>query len=120
MTFDLYLYLFFTQETKKTEAALSELRRNYETEICELQCKIQRMQMVTPSIHLSSTPPSASADTHLCAPQIEEKYKSITVKDESPALKRKINELTLVRRATAGPFRGSVADASCSDRRTSG
>ncbi|CAF87728.1 unnamed protein product, partial [Tetraodon nigroviridis] len=84
------------QETKKMEAALSELRRNYETEICELQCKIQRMQMVTPSIHLSSTPPSASADTHLCAPQIEEKYKSITVKDESPALKRKI------KRADAG------------------
>ncbi|XP_056889674.1 ras and EF-hand domain-containing protein homolog [Takifugu flavidus] len=59
------------QEKKKTEAALSELQRNYETEICELQCKIQRMQM------------------------IEEKYKSITVKDESPALKRKINELTV-------------------------
>uniref|UniRef100_H3CKH3 RAS and EF-hand domain containing n=1 Tax=Tetraodon nigroviridis TaxID=99883 RepID=H3CKH3_TETNG len=59
------------QETKKTEAALSELRRNYETEICELQCKIQRMQM------------------------IEEKYKSITVKDESPALKRKIKRVTL-------------------------
>ncbi|MEQ2170001.1 hypothetical protein GOODEAATRI_030707, partial [Goodea atripinnis] len=26
---------------------------------------------------------------------IEEKYKNITVKDESPALKKKINELTL-------------------------
>ncbi|KAM7017819.1 ras and EF-hand domain-containing protein [Tautogolabrus adspersus] len=59
------------QEKKKTEAALGELRRGFENEICELQCKIQRMQM------------------------IEEKYKNITVKDESPALKKKINELTL-------------------------
>ncbi|XP_040899239.1 ras and EF-hand domain-containing protein isoform X2 [Toxotes jaculatrix] len=59
------------QEKKRTEAALNELRRSYETEMCELQCKIQRMQM------------------------IEEKYNSITVKDESPALKKKINELTL-------------------------
>ncbi|XP_044053011.1 ras and EF-hand domain-containing protein isoform X2 [Siniperca chuatsi] len=59
------------QEKKRTEAALSELRRGYENEVCELQCKIQRMQM------------------------IEEKYKNITVKDESPALKKKINELTL-------------------------
>ncbi|XP_029296107.1 ras and EF-hand domain-containing protein [Cottoperca gobio] len=59
------------QEKKRTEAALSELRRSYETEVCELQCKIQTMQM------------------------IEEKYKNITVKDESPALKKKINELTL-------------------------
>ncbi|KAM9392370.1 ras and EF-hand domain-containing protein homolog [Pholidichthys leucotaenia] len=59
------------QEKKKSEAALNELRRSYENEVCELQCKIQRMQM------------------------IEEKYKSITVKDESPALKKKINKLTL-------------------------
>ncbi|XP_014851469.1 PREDICTED: ras and EF-hand domain-containing protein isoform X1 [Poecilia mexicana] len=59
------------QEKKRTEAALSELRRSYDTEVCELQCKIQRMQM------------------------IEQKYKNITVKDESPALKKKINELTL-------------------------
>ncbi|XP_013769470.1 ras and EF-hand domain-containing protein [Pundamilia nyererei] len=59
------------QEKKRAEASLSELRRSYETEVCELQCKIQRMQM------------------------IEEKYKNITVKDESPALKKKINELTL-------------------------
>lgn len=59
------------QEKRRTEAALSELRRSYETEVCELQCKIQKMQM------------------------IEEKYKTITVKDESPALKKKINELTL-------------------------
>ncbi|XP_010774446.1 ras and EF-hand domain-containing protein homolog [Notothenia coriiceps] len=59
------------QEKKRTEAALSELRRSYETEVCELQCKIQKMQM------------------------IEEKYKNVTVKDESPALKKKINELTL-------------------------
>ncbi|XP_061674466.1 ras and EF-hand domain-containing protein [Syngnathoides biaculeatus] len=59
------------QEKKRGEAELDELRRTYETEVCELQCKIQRMQM------------------------IEEKYKIITVKDESPALKKKINELTL-------------------------
>ncbi|XP_070820690.1 ras and EF-hand domain-containing protein [Chaetodon trifascialis] len=59
------------QEKKKAESALNELRRSYETEVCELQCKIQRMQL------------------------IEEKYKNITVKDESPALKKKINELTL-------------------------
>ncbi|XP_070760986.1 ras and EF-hand domain-containing protein homolog [Enoplosus armatus] len=59
------------QEKKRTEAALNELRGGYENEVCELQCKIQRMQM------------------------IEEKYKNITVKDESPALRKKINELTL-------------------------
>ncbi|XP_037337805.2 ras and EF-hand domain-containing protein isoform X2 [Pungitius pungitius] len=59
------------QEKRQTEAALSELRRSYETEVCELQCKIQRMQM------------------------IEEKYNNITVKDEGPALRKKINELTL-------------------------
>nr|XP_054587506.1 ras and EF-hand domain-containing protein isoform X2 [Nothobranchius furzeri] len=59
------------QEKKQTESALNELRRSYETEVCELQCKIQRMQM------------------------IEEKYKTITVKDEGTALKKKINELTL-------------------------
>ncbi|XP_008284522.1 ras and EF-hand domain-containing protein [Stegastes partitus] len=59
------------QEKKRTEAALNDLRRGYETEVCELQCKVQRMQM------------------------IEEKYKDITVKDESSALKKKINELTL-------------------------
>ncbi|XP_075875726.1 ras and EF-hand domain-containing protein homolog isoform X2 [Nelusetta ayraudi] len=59
------------QEKKRTEAALGELQRGYETEVCELQCKIQRMQM------------------------IEEKYKNITVKDESPALRKKITELTV-------------------------
>ncbi|XP_061757294.1 ras and EF-hand domain-containing protein [Nerophis ophidion] len=59
------------QEKKRAEDDLNDLRRGYETEVCELQCKIQRMQM------------------------IEEKYKNITVKDESPSLKKKINELTL-------------------------
>ncbi|XP_061529338.1 ras and EF-hand domain-containing protein [Phycodurus eques] len=59
------------QEKKRGEAELGEVRRTYEIEVCELQCKIQRMQ------------------------KIEEKYKNITVKDESPALKKKINELTL-------------------------
>ncbi|KAG8011956.1 Ras and EF-hand domain-containing protein, partial [Nibea albiflora] len=59
------------QEKKRTDAALSDLRSSYETEVCELQCKIQTMQM------------------------IEEKYKNITGRDESQALKKKINELTL-------------------------
>ncbi|XP_077571240.1 ras and EF-hand domain-containing protein-like isoform X1 [Stigmatopora nigra] len=59
------------QEKKRGAAELDDLRRTYETELCELQCKIQRMQM------------------------IEEKYKDITVNDESPALKKRINELTL-------------------------
>ncbi|XP_076010328.1 ras and EF-hand domain-containing protein homolog [Genypterus blacodes] len=59
------------KEMKQTEATLSELRRSYETEVCELQCKIQRMQL------------------------IEEKYKNITVNNETPALKKRINELTL-------------------------
>ncbi|KAJ0067403.1 hypothetical protein NL108_003520 [Boleophthalmus pectinirostris] len=59
------------QEKKRLEAALNELKRSYETEVCELQCKIQRMQMA------------------------EEKYKNIAVKDETPALKKKINELML-------------------------
>ncbi len=36
----------FLQEKKRTEAALNELRRGFETEACELQCKIQRMQLV--------------------------------------------------------------------------
>ncbi|XP_034450708.1 ras and EF-hand domain-containing protein homolog isoform X1 [Hippoglossus hippoglossus] len=59
------------QEKKRGESELNELRRSFETEVCELQCKIQRMQM------------------------IEDKYKTITVKDESPALKKKISELTM-------------------------
>ncbi|XP_029019663.1 ras and EF-hand domain-containing protein isoform X1 [Betta splendens] len=59
------------QEEKRAEAALGDLRRNYETEVCELQCRIQRMQM------------------------IEDRYNSITVRDESSALKRRIGELTL-------------------------
>ncbi|CAL9708202.1 unnamed protein product [Knipowitschia caucasica] len=59
------------QESKRAEATLSEAKRSFETEICELQCKIQKMQMV------------------------EEKYKNIVIKDESPGLKKKINELTL-------------------------
>ncbi|CAB1321487.1 unnamed protein product [Coregonus sp. 'balchen'] len=33
------------QEAKKTEAALSELKRHYETEVCELQHKVQKMQL---------------------------------------------------------------------------
>lgn len=42
--------------------------------------------------------PTLTASTSLCVclRQIEEKYKNITVKDESPALRKKINELTVV------------------------
>ncbi|KAM6958776.1 ras and EF-hand domain-containing protein [Aplochiton taeniatus] len=59
------------QETKRGEAALNELRRRYEAEVCELQHKLQKMQV------------------------IEEQYKTVNMKDESPALKRRINELML-------------------------
>ncbi|XP_029533210.1 ras and EF-hand domain-containing protein homolog isoform X2 [Oncorhynchus nerka] len=59
------------QEAKRTEAALSELKRHYESEVCELQHKLQKMQL------------------------IEDQYKNINMKDESSTLKRKINELTL-------------------------
>lgn len=37
----------------------------------------------------------------VCFRQIEEKYKNITVKDESPALRKKINELTVVKSSPA-------------------
>ncbi|XP_070992870.1 ras and EF-hand domain-containing protein-like isoform X3 [Oncorhynchus clarkii lewisi] len=59
------------QEAKRTEAALNELKRHYESEVCELQHKLQKMQL------------------------IEDQYKNINMKDESSTLKRKINELTL-------------------------
>ncbi|XP_042186656.1 ras and EF-hand domain-containing protein homolog [Oncorhynchus tshawytscha] len=59
------------QEAKRTETALSELKRHYESEVCELQHKLQKMQL------------------------IEDQYKNINMKDESSTLKRKINELTL-------------------------
>lgn len=50
----LFLYFFVSvlvQETKRAEAALNELRRSYETDVCELQCKIQRMKLVNISLH---------------------------------------------------------------------
>ncbi|KAF1389244.1 hypothetical protein PFLUV_G00071430 [Perca fluviatilis] len=77
------------QEKQQTEAALSELRRSYETEMCELQCKIQRMQM------------------------IEEKYKNITVKDASSALKKKINELTLENQRLKQELMKSQTEVAC-------
>uniref|UniRef100_A0A3Q3KL65 RAS and EF-hand domain containing n=2 Tax=Mastacembelus armatus TaxID=205130 RepID=A0A3Q3KL65_9TELE len=77
------------QEKQRTEAALSELRRNYETEMCELQCKIQKMQM------------------------IEEKYKNITVRDESLTLKKKINELTLENQRLKQDLLKSQTNVSC-------
>ncbi|KPP72668.1 ras and EF-hand domain-containing protein-like, partial [Scleropages formosus] len=61
----------FSQEAKKAECALNDLKRQYESEVCELQHKIQRMQM------------------------IEEQYKNISLKDETVVLKKKISELTL-------------------------
>uniref|UniRef100_A0A3B4VJW3 RAS and EF-hand domain containing n=1 Tax=Seriola dumerili TaxID=41447 RepID=A0A3B4VJW3_SERDU len=42
-----------TREQKRTEDALSELRRSYEIEVCELQCKIQKMQMLHTVPHFS-------------------------------------------------------------------
>ncbi|XP_041854216.1 ras and EF-hand domain-containing protein homolog [Melanotaenia boesemani] len=77
------------QEKKRADAVLNDLRRGYETEVCELQCKIQRMQM------------------------IEEKYKNITVKDESPALKKKINELTLENQRLKQEFLKSKTQVAC-------
>ncbi|KAM6931194.1 ras and EF-hand domain-containing protein [Xenentodon cancila] len=77
------------QEKKRAEAGLSEIRRNYETEVYELQCKLQRMQM------------------------IEEKYKNITVKDESPALKKKINELTLENQKLKQELLKSQTEVAC-------
>ncbi|XP_048850755.1 ras and EF-hand domain-containing protein [Brienomyrus brachyistius] len=59
------------EEARNTESALSELKRQYESEVCELQHKIQKMQ------------------------KIEEQYKNISLKDEAPGLKRKISKLTL-------------------------
>ncbi|XP_067087698.1 ras and EF-hand domain-containing protein isoform X1 [Osmerus mordax] len=59
------------QAAQRTEAALAEVRREYEAEVCELQLKIQRMQV------------------------IEKQFNNINMKDESSTLKRKINELTL-------------------------
>ncbi|KAL4630126.1 ras and EF-hand domain-containing protein isoform X1 [Arapaima gigas] len=59
------------QEVKKAEYALNDLKRQYETEACELQHKIQRMKMIV------------------------EQYKNINLKDEVVVLKKKINELTL-------------------------
>uniref|UniRef100_A0A673YLV2 RAS and EF-hand domain containing n=1 Tax=Salmo trutta TaxID=8032 RepID=A0A673YLV2_SALTR len=42
------------QEAKKTEAALSELKRHYESEVCELQHKLQKMQLVSLPFDYSS------------------------------------------------------------------
>ncbi|XP_061586009.1 ras and EF-hand domain-containing protein [Cololabis saira] len=77
------------QEKKRAEAGLNELQRNYETDVYELQCKLQRMQM------------------------IEEKYKNITVKDESPALKKKINELTLENQRLKQELLKSQTEVAC-------
>lgn len=77
------------QEKRRSEASLNELKRSYETEVCELQCKIQRMQMT------------------------EEKYKNIVIKDESPALKKKINELMLENQRLKQDLLRSQTKVSC-------
>ncbi|MGH0156710.1 UNVERIFIED_CONTAM: hypothetical protein FKN15_067323 [Acipenser sinensis] len=59
------------REAKKAEAALGDLKRQYDSEVCELQVKMKKLKMV------------------------EEQYKHINLKDEVVGLKRKINELTL-------------------------
>ncbi|KAG7261317.1 hypothetical protein CRUP_027886 [Coryphaenoides rupestris] len=68
---DLRIQAAEKKRRSETETAVDEVRRSYETEICELQCKIQRMQL------------------------IEEKFKNISNKDESFSLKKKINELSI-------------------------
>ncbi|KAK1174684.1 ras and EF-hand domain-containing protein-like isoform X2 [Acipenser oxyrinchus oxyrinchus] len=59
------------EETRKAEAALGDIKRQCDSEVCELQVKMKKLKM------------------------IEEQYKHINLKDEVVGLKRKINELTL-------------------------
>uniref|UniRef100_A0A8C1SXB1 RAS and EF-hand domain containing n=1 Tax=Cyprinus carpio TaxID=7962 RepID=A0A8C1SXB1_CYPCA len=59
------------QESKKAEATLSSMKHQYESQICELQQKIQTLQM------------------------IENQNRSISLKEETSALKRQNNELLL-------------------------
>uniref|UniRef100_A0A672Q2U0 RAS and EF-hand domain containing n=1 Tax=Sinocyclocheilus grahami TaxID=75366 RepID=A0A672Q2U0_SINGR len=59
------------QESKKAEATLSSMKHQYESQICELQQKIQTLQM------------------------IENQNRSISLKEETSALKRQSNELLL-------------------------
>ncbi|XP_051525909.1 ras and EF-hand domain-containing protein-like isoform X1 [Myxocyprinus asiaticus] len=59
------------QESKKADAALSSMKHQYESQICELQQKIQTLQMT------------------------EDQNRSTSLKEETSALKRKNNDLTL-------------------------
>ncbi|XP_067268576.1 ras and EF-hand domain-containing protein homolog [Pseudorasbora parva] len=59
------------QESKKAESTLSSMKHQYESQICELQQKIQTLQM------------------------IENQNKSTSLKEETSALKRQNNELML-------------------------
>ncbi|KAK7933186.1 hypothetical protein WMY93_004082 [Mugilogobius chulae] len=77
------------QEKKRAEASLNEMKRSYETEVCELQCKIQKMQMA------------------------EEKYKNSVIKDETPALRKKINELMLENQRLKQDLLRSQTKVSC-------
>ncbi|XP_043103331.1 ras and EF-hand domain-containing protein [Puntigrus tetrazona] len=59
------------QESKKAEATLSSMKHQYESQICELQQKIQTLQM------------------------IENQNRSVSLKEEASALKRQNNESLL-------------------------
>ncbi|KAF4109622.1 ras and EF-hand domain-containing protein [Onychostoma macrolepis] len=59
------------QESKKAEVTLSSMKHQYESQICELQQKIQTLQM------------------------IENQNRSISLKEETSTLKRQNNELLL-------------------------
>jgi len=43
------VFVIFPQESKKAETTLSSMKHQYESQICELQQKIQTLQMVTDS-----------------------------------------------------------------------
>ncbi|XP_063050586.1 ras and EF-hand domain-containing protein homolog isoform X2 [Engraulis encrasicolus] len=59
------------QEVKRSESALNELRQQYDTQVYELQQKIRTLQVA------------------------EEQNRTVTLKDEASALKKKNNQLTL-------------------------
>ncbi|XP_056319033.1 ras and EF-hand domain-containing protein isoform X1 [Danio aesculapii] len=59
------------QESKKAEATLSSMKHQYDSQICELQQKIQTLQMM------------------------ENQNRSVSLKEETSALKRQNNELML-------------------------
>ncbi|MGH0164216.1 UNVERIFIED_CONTAM: hypothetical protein FKN15_066094 [Acipenser sinensis] len=107
------------EETRKAEAALGDIKHQYDSEVCELQVKMKKLKMyldailvtafsitVTKAVSTSTVPRSPTCSvpdpvpyryqirTEVIAP-IEEQYKHINLKDEVVGLKRKISELTL-------------------------